>query len=315
MRFGKEIQMNDADEKVDVVLPDDQTGADAKADEPVVEVQIDLPLEAAAEEQNTNEDEDLQKSLKKLKKKYEREKEARKEAEQRAKAEAARARQAMSEVDSSNIQLIESAIHTVKQQNEVYTAKYAEAMSVGDYDAAAKIQRLMSTNEAKLLQLENGKTAMVNNPRQETAPAADPVEHFASQLSPRSADWIRKNPQCVTDPRLMQKMIAAHNLAVADGYQADSDDYFKFVEKTIGLRKKDRVEDDHEEDSALSSASKPVSRQAPPPAAPANNGGSNRPNVVRLTKAEAETARMFGMTEQEYAKHKVALQKEGKLAN
>jgi hypothetical protein len=173
----------------------------------------------------------------------------------------------------------------------------------------------MSTNEAKLLQLENGKSAMVNNPRQEAPSAANPVEHFASQLSPRSAEWIRQNPQCVTDPRLMQKMIAAHNLAVADGYRADSDDYFQFVEQTIGLRKKEVRDDDHEEDTPLSSASKPSSRQAPPPAAPANNGGSHRPNVVRLTKAEAETARMFGMTEQEYAKNKIALQKEGKMPN
>ena len=300
--------MNDTEEKVDVTLPE-ETVVDVT--EPTVEVQIDLPLEASDGEN----EEDVQKTLKKLKKKLEKEKEARKAAEHQAKTESMRARQALNEVDNSNIQLIDSAIHTVKQQNEVYTAKYAEAMSVGDYDAAAKIQRAMSTNEAKLLQLENGKTAMVNNPRQDESSANDPVEHFASQLSPRSADWIRQNPQCVTDPRLMQKMIAAHNLAVADGYRADSDDYFKFVEKTIGLRKKEARDNDYEEDTPLSSASKPSSRQAPPPAAPANNGGTHRPNVVRLTKAEAETARMFGMTEQEYAKNKIALQKEGKLAN
>ena len=304
--------MSDTEEKVDVIMPE-ETVTDVA--EPTVEVQIDLPLETTAENTEQNDEEDVQKTLKKLKKKLEKANEARRVAEQQAKMEAQRARQAMSEVDSSNIQLIDSAIHTVKQQNEVYTAKYAEAMSVGDYDAAAKIQRAMSTNEAKLLQLENGKTAMVNNPRQDVAPANDPVEHFASQLSPRSAEWIRQNPQCVTDPRLMQKMIAAHNLAVADGYRADSDDYFKFVEKTIGLRKKEARDDDYEEDTPLSSASKPSSRQAPPPAAPANNGGSHRPNVVRLTKAEAETARMFGMTEQEYAKNKIALQKEGKMPN
>jgi hypothetical protein len=304
--------MSDTEEKVDVIMPE-ETVIDVT--EPTVEVQIDLPLETTAEDKGQNEEEDIRKTLKNLKKKLEKAEEGRIAAEQQAKIEAQRARQAMNEVDSSNIQLIDSAIHTVKQQNEVYTSKYAEAMSVGDYDAAAKIQRAMSTNEAKLLQLENGKAAMVNNPRQEAASTADPVEHFASQLSARSAEWIRKNPQCVTDPRLMQKMIAAHNLAVADGYRADSDDYFQFVEQTIGLLKKEVRDDDHEEDTPLSSASKPSSRQAPPPAAPANNGGSHRPNVVRLTKAEAETARMFGMTEQEYAKNKIALQKEGKMPN
>jgi len=300
--------MSDSEEKVDVIMPE-ETVVDVV--EPSIEVQIDLPLEGAAED----DEQDIKKTLKSLKKKLEKEKEARIAAEQQVKIEANRTRQAMNEVDSSNIQLIDSAIHTVKQQNDVYTSKYAEAMSVGDYDSAAKIQRAMSTNEAKLLQLENGKSAMINSPRQEAPSSSDPVEHFASQLSPRSAEWIRQNPQCVTDPRLMQKMIAAHNLAVADGYRADSDDYFQFVEKTVGLRKKESRDNDYEEDTPLSNASKPSSRQAPPPAAPANNGGSHRPNVVRLTRAEADTAKMFGMTEQEYAKNKIALQKEGKLPN
>jgi phage I-like protein len=34
-----------------------------------------------------------------------------------------------------------------------------------------------------------------------------------------------------------------------------------------------------------------------------------------LSRAEADTAKMLGMTEKEYALHKIALQKEGKLAN
>jgi phage I-like protein len=36
---------------------------------------------------------------------------------------------------------------------------------------------------------------------------------------------------------------------------------------------------------------------------------------VRLTREQADTARMLGMTEQEYAKNMLALQKEGKLGN
>jgi hypothetical protein len=158
--------------------------------------------------------------------------------------------------------------------------------------------------------LENGKVALESKPRHVNA---DPVEQFASQLSPRSADWVRRNPQCVTDSRLQQKMIAAHNLAIADGYSADTDDYFDFVEQTIGLKRAKREESRQEEDTPLSSASKPMQRQAAPPAAPANQGGTTRSNVVRLTRAEADTAKMLGMTDQEYAKHKIALQKEGKL--
>jgi len=65
----------------------------------------------------------------------------------------------------------------------------------------------------------------------------------------------------------------------------------------------------------LSAAAKPVARSVPPAAAPANRSGNGRANVVRLTRAEADTAKMLGMTETEYAKHKLALQKEGKLPN
>jgi hypothetical protein len=62
----------------------------------------------------------------------------------------------------------------------------------------------------------------------------------------------------------------------------------------------------------MSSASRPAPRPAPP-AAPVNRSSSPRNNTVRLSAAEAETAKMFGMTEQEYAKHKLALKREGKI--
>ena len=126
-----------------------------------------------------------------------------------------------------------SAIDQIKRESEILKANYRAAMANNDYDEAAETQQAMSINAARLLQLENGKAAMEARPR-EVQPVQrtteDPVELFAQQLSPRSATWVRRNPQCVTDPRLNQKMIAAHNLAVADGYEPDSDDYFSFVE-------------------------------------------------------------------------------------
>jgi hypothetical protein len=298
--------MNDTEEKIDVVVPEE--GAPEIKDETVVEIQDELPFDDV---QKTDEEEsDVQKELKKLKKKLEKEKEARKQAEESARQATQKLNSAYEKVENSDLQLVSTAIETVKRENEYLKYSYKEALQVGDYDKVAELQEAMSGNAAKLLQLENGKVALESKPRQV---ASDPVEQFASQLSPRSADWVRRNPQCVTDPRLQQKMIAAHNLAIADGYSADTDDYFSFVEQTIGLKKAKREEARDEEDTPLSSASKPVQRQAAPPAAPANQGGTTRSNVVRLTRAEADTAKMFGMTEQEYAKHKIALQKEGKL--
>jgi len=233
-------------------------------------------------------------------------------AEARAKAaETARhsaemaAHEARGTVQETNLQLVTNAIDTLRQSNEIAKANYKAAMSNGDYDAAAGYQEDMSTHAAKLLQLEQGKQALESAP----APAApvsrpsDPVEAFASQLSPRSADWVRRYPQFVTDPRLNQKMIAAHNLAVADGHAADSDEYFEAVESVLGVRKAPA------NDEALSTAAR---RSTPPPAAPVSRetrGG----NVVRLSGEEREMAAMMKMTPEEYAKNKVALKKEGRL--
>ena len=66
----------------------------------------------------------------------------------------------------------------------------------------------------------------------------------------------------------------------------------------------------------MADSAKVTQRRSAPPAAPVSrsgNGTGSSPNVVRLTSAEREIASMMGMTDKEYAKNKVALQKEGKL--
>jgi hypothetical protein len=253
--------------------------------------------------------------LEKLKADLERERSGRIEAERRAKEAAQDAYRAKNEVQDSNLHLVTNAIETVKQNADVLKTNYREAMSVGDFDRAAEVQHAMATNAAKLLQLEQGKHAMESQPKQ-TAPeqyrSSDPVEALASQLSPRSADWVRRNPQYVTDPRLYQKMVAAHNLAAADGYAPDTDDYFEQIESTLEINRREApVQED-----AMAEAAKPVQRRSSPPAAPvtrSGNGTGSNSNRVRLTSDEREMASMMGMTDQEYAKNKLQLQKEGKL--
>lgn len=291
---------------------------DKTKDELEVKVEDTEKDEVEVEKAEQEEVEDPSVALANLKKQLEDERQARFEAEKRARAEAERARQAYSDVEDTNLQLINSAISTVQRDIDLMKDKYAESMAVGDYNKAAELQAAMSSNAAKLLQLENGKSALEAKAKE--APArgqerySDPVEAFASQLSPKSADWVRKHPQFVTDSRLNQKMIAAHNLAMADGYEADSDDYFAAIEETLKIRKQPQREVEDTSGSPLSSASKPAQRSVQPPPAPVRGGGT-RSNVVRLTRAEAEIAKTFGMTEQEYAKHKLALEKEGKLSS
>ena len=256
--------------------------------------------------------------IQELKSRLEREKQARLEAERNAHMAIETAVSAKNEVQDTNLHLVRNAIDTVKRNNDILKYNYSEAMSVGDYNKAAELQETMSMNSAKLMELERGRSSMENAPRMAPPPPpprySDPVEELAAQLSPRSADWVRRNPQCVTDQRMFQKMIAAHNLAIADGYTPDSDDYFGLIEDTLKIGR--RVAVDQYDDDAMSSAAKVTQRRSAPPAAPVSRGGTgmgSRPNEVRLSKEEIETARDLGMTEKEYARNKMLLKKEGRM--
>ena len=256
--------------------------------------------------------------IEELKRRLEEEKKAREEAETRAQEaykaaqDAAqrereareRATKASTEVEDVNLTLVKNAIDSVKRDQEIYKANYRAAMASGDFDAAADAQEGMSMAAAKLLQLENGKTALENSksqPREpERAAITDPVEALASQLSPRSAAWVRRNPQFARDERLYRRMIAAHEIATGDGLEPDSDDYFAAIETTLRLRQ------------APTAPAVPVpERQVAPPAAPVNR--DTRSNTVRLSAEEREMAQMMGMTDKEYAQNKQALIKEGRV--
>jgi hypothetical protein len=294
----------------------------AEAKEEQIEIQLDEPEKAKepeievvkAEEAPARREISPEVGIRELKFQLEQEKLARAEAEKRAQMAAQREFVAKNEVTDSNLSLINNAINTTQQETSYLKAGYRDAMATGDYDRAAEIQQRMSDNAARLLQLENGKDALERQGRQ-AAPQyhqpVDPVEALAGQLSPRSAAWVRNNPQFATDQRLFQKMIAAHNLALADGLQPDTDDYFATVEETLRIR---RPEPTYEDPMAQSATV--TQRRSAPPAAPVSRGGNgtgSNPNRVTLSSAEREMAQMMGMTEKEYALNKVALQKEGKL--
>jgi hypothetical protein len=249
-----------------------------------------------------------------LKMKLEQERQARIQAEKQAQMAAQAAAEAKNEVQDTNLQLVKNAIDTVKRNNDVLKYNYSEAMAVGDYTKAAEIQEAMGMNSAKLMELERGRQHMETAPKYEAPQVQtqyDPVEEMASKLSPRSAQWIRRNPNFATDQRLFQKMVAAHNIALADGHSPDTDDYFASIEDTLRISKPVAVE----AEDPMAGAAKVTQRRAPP-AAPVTRSGTgtgSRPNVVRLTRAEAETARDLGMTEEDYARNKLLLQKEGRL--
>lgn len=242
--------------------------------------------------------------LEALKGQLERERQARVEAEMRAQEATTSAYYANNEVQDSNLHLVNNAIDTIQNQNQILKSNFKAAMENNDYDSVVEIQAAMSDNSAKLMQLEQGKQALETTPR---APApvfvpSDPVEALASQLTPRSASWVRSHPEYATDQRLNQKMLAAHQLTVADGISPDTDEYFSAVERVLGFG----------EERAPAPR-----RQSAPPAAPVSRSGSgtgsSNPNRVTLSGAEREMAELMNMTDKEYAQNKLALKRAGRL--
>jgi hypothetical protein len=242
--------------------------------------------------------------LENLKEQLERERQARAEAERRAQEAATSAYYAQNEVQDSNLHLVNNAIDTIQNQNNILKANFKAAMENGDYDSVVEIQSAMSENAAKLMQLEQGKQALETTPRT-PAPVftpSDPVEALAAQLTPRSASWVRSHPEYATDPRLNQKMLAAHNLVVADDIQPDTDEYFTSVERILGMS-----------DDRAATQKRPSAPPAAPVSRSGSGAGSSNPNHVTLSAQEREMAELMGMTPKEYAKNKLALKRDGRL--
>ena len=256
-----------------------------------------------------------EKGIEELRKQIERERSARADAEKRAQEAAQQAYKARNEVSETNLQLVNNAIDTVKRNSDIAKMQYREAMAAGDYDRAADLQQEMSLNAAKLLQLENGKQAMESQPKPEEPKFApsDPVEALAAQLSPRSANWVRAHPEYAQDQRLTRKMVAAHQLVVSDGFIPDTDEYFSAIEDALRINRNSQPPARHE---AMADAAKVTQRRSSPAAAPVTRSGTgmgSRNEIGRLSPAEREMAALWKMSEEDYAKHKRALQKEGKI--
>jgi len=237
-----------------------------------------------------------------------RELEAEKAARQRAEQQA---RVATNDKADSDLRMLNTAIETEGRNKEILKENLREAVANGDTDAQADILMAINQTENNLRQITEGKK---HYEAQIKAPVANKVEALAAQLTPKSAEWVRNNPDVVNDERRAKRLERAHFDALDDGIQPDSPDYFNFLENRLNINKAPV-----RQEAAMSEASESTSgrRASAPPAAPVSRSGTGtggRPNVVTLSRAEQEAARDMGMTPKEYAQNKVALQKAGRMA-
>ena len=149
----------------------------ADYNEDQIEVEIDDPkdnvddIKVVADEKPEKKDAvDPNEAIQALKKQLDDSESARRQAESAARAEYERSQRAAREVEDTNLTLVNNAIETVKRESEILENNLAEAFASGDHRQAAAIQRQISANEARLLQLETGRDAMKSQPRPPAPP-------------------------------------------------------------------------------------------------------------------------------------------------
>jgi hypothetical protein len=302
--------MSDTEGKVEIDLSQDtQAPADAikvHEEEPKIEVVDETkPVEAK--------DDGIEKTLKKLNKKLEKEKKARSEAENMARLAQEQAAAAAMEVNDSQLHLVTGAIESLKRDQEILKVALKESMASGDYDKSAELQFNLSENLKKLTDLEYGLKEMKANPPKPVMPVPQShdavVEGIINRLTPKSAKWLKDNREHIKSDKELRIMRRAHEDAVDRDIPVESKEYFKFVEKRMGIRKKEKSESNPEGNiDAMSDASKGQKRQSSPPAAPVTNVTSSqnyRNGTATLTNAEVEAARISGVSLQEYYRNKM----------
>lgn len=209
-----------------------------------------------------------------------------------AEAEAQR-RQAVEEAAKARTTANDAELGSVGKQIEGRTARRESlkaelktALSELNYDRAAEINVELADISAELRDLtrskgeiEARKTAAPKPEDQRQQPtkyqtwddavAYDPAyrESFLRSTLPRAQQWLRDHPQVFETPQAAAALRAAGQLALAKGLQSETDAYFSFIGKAVG------IEDGGGEDNRP--APKPrVERKNTPPAAPPSRDSS-----------------------------------------
>ena len=226
---------------------------------------------------------------------------------QEARNQALRAEQETAQVRTGAVSTV---IDNLTMAKDTAKRDLRAAMEAGDYEKVADAQDRISMANARIVEAEKGKLeleAQAKSPnRQQAQPVyQDNVEKLArSMQSQRSADWVRAHPEHVQNGELAPAVMSAHYNAVANGIAPDTDDYFDFIDRSVGSQ---RREAPRQEERVRAPVAAPVGRdvsQAP---------GASRPGVIKLTASEVSTAKALDMSLEDYARHKKQLMDEGKI--
>jgi hypothetical protein len=220
------------------------------------------------------------------------------QATQRAEEATGRLQHMEGQVVSSQLDTVMSGIAAAEAELTSAEQTLAAAIEAGDAMAQARANRVIATAASRLERLAEAKEDLQDAVKRRPAPgekprqqvpqrqqSADPIEAFTTGMSSKSAAWIRAHPECVTDQKKNARMLAAHNLAIADDVLVDSEEYFRRIEEWIGKAPVKKTDPEP----------KVIDGRRPSSAAASGTGaGGDRLSgggvEVRLTKGEARSA-------------------------
>lgn len=223
--------------------------------------------------------------------------------------------QAKTEVANSNLAAVDNAIANADHERGEAKAKLKAAMESGDYEAVADAQDQLAAVAIKAQRLKEGK-AHIERQIEVAKQAVDPVEQYTKTLTAQSAAWIRSHPEVVKEADKRSALERAHYSALGEGITPDTPEYFAHMDKKMGYAQPEVAA----ETLIPATATTQPARQPSAPVAPVSRGGSidapqARQTTIRLTAAQREIAAACGMSDTEYAKQLIAIQRENAMTH
>ena len=133
--------------------------------------------------------------------------------------------------------LAASRMQTIDTLSSAEAEAAKRALEMGDFDDDTARMAKIAELKVQRGQVEAERRYYEAQPRLPD----DPVEAFIASRDPASRAWLRAHMDDAlalatnSDPRRVAKINAADNDAVAEGYERGSKNYFKHVEKFLGM--------------------------------------------------------------------------------
>jgi hypothetical protein len=240
---------------------------------------------------------------------------------------------------------IDNAMRVAEREAAAAEDAIQRALEAADYAAAAKAQRILSQADNDLARLREGKLAVEAEKSRSTqqtpagrrertsepdpAPAREPqsdwerVEAYITQPAhpPRVQEYMRQHYDDLfaNGGARVNKLVAAHYEAKAEGLPEFSDQYFKAVDRHMGYAKSEGAPASQQAtQQAAQPQEPPRQRAAIPPAAPVSRGApANQVSgtSITLTPAQVQFCRESGIDPKVYARQMLTINRGAADAN